>query len=129
MNMFEQVSRMKLRFKTSKGDLTVEDLWDLRLTGTVSLNTLAKSLNKQLKLDDEEDFVSTKSASNKVLELKFELVKHIIGVKKAEQEAAANAADVKAKKQKLAELIAKKQDSALEGKSLEELQAELNALG
>lgn len=27
--MFKQASKMKLRFATSKGNLSVEDLWDL----------------------------------------------------------------------------------------------------
>lgn len=29
--MYKQASKMKLRFATSKGNLSVEDLWDLSL--------------------------------------------------------------------------------------------------
>lgn len=62
------------------------------------------------------------------LELKFNIVKHIIDVKVAELEARKDAAEKRAKKQKLMELISKKQDAELEGKSVDELMKELEAL-
>ena len=123
--MFEKASRLKLRFKTSVGLITVEDLWDLSLQ---QLDSLAKSLNKQVKEDAEESFITVKSKANTVLELSFEIVKHVIKVKLEEAEAKKNAAEKKARKAQILELISQKQNEALSAKSIEELTAELENL-
>jgi len=124
-NLFIEASRKQLRFSTTSGQLNVEDLWDLSLT---SLDTIAKGLNKQVKEAAEESFIKTRSAANKVLELKLEIVKYVIKVKMAEAEEKANAVEKKAKKEKLLSLIAEKQDEGLKAKSIEELQKELEAI-
>lgn len=62
------------------------------------------------------------------LELKFNIAKHIIDVKLQEQEDRLLESEKKAKRQKILDLMAKKQDAELEGKSLEELAKELEAL-
>ena len=130
--MFEQVSRAKLRFASPQGNLTAEDLWDLPLTSTrpnqANLNNIAKAISRQLKAESEEDFVNPRSAANETLQLSLDVVKHIIQVRQAENEAARLIAERKEKKNKLMELIERKQDQQLEGKSLEELQQMVNAL-
>lgn len=123
--MFEKATRMKLRFQTSRGVLSVEDLWDLSLE---SLDSIAIGLNKKLKESQTESFIKTKTKDTTELELKFNIVKHIIDVKVAELEARKDAAEKRAKKQKLMELISKKQDAELEGKSVDELMKELESL-
>jgi hypothetical protein len=123
--MFEKASRMKLRYQTNRGVISVEDLWDLSLE---SLDAIAISLNKKLKESQTESFIKTKTKDTTELELKFNIVKHIIDVKLSEAEARKNAAEKRAKKQKLMDLIAKKQDAELEGKSVDELMKELAAL-
>ena len=122
---FEKASRLKLRFKTSVGSIATEDLWDVTLE---SLNTLAKSLNKELKDAQEESFIGTRSKANTILELKFEIVKYVIKVKLEEAETRKNAADKKAAKEKIMELINRKKDEALSSKSIEELEKELEAM-
>ncbi|MFA5457111.1 MAG: hypothetical protein WC261_05690, partial [Synergistaceae bacterium] len=52
--MFEKATRMKLRIATGKGNLSVEDLWDLNLA---QLNEVAKGLNRRVKELGEEDFL------------------------------------------------------------------------
>jgi hypothetical protein len=88
--MFEQAARLKVRYSTAKGQLTVEDLWDLPLTSTTgkaNLNDIAKGLNRELKNADDEDFVNRATSTNTELALKFDIVKHIIAVRLAENEA------------------------------------------
>lgn len=105
--LFEYASRNKLRFNMSKGVLSTEDLWDLSLE---SLNTLAKSLNKQLKEQSDEDFISNsrRTKSEMEVEYKFELVKHVIKVKleekKKRDEAAAKRSYISKLKSKLGQL-------------------------
>jgi hypothetical protein len=123
--MFEKASRLKLRFDSSKGNLTAEDLWDLPLTDTrngASLNAVAKKISQELKAGEEEDFVHQTTKANDVLQLKLDIVKHVIAVRLAEKEEARLKAEKKEKKAQLLEIIARKQNAQLEGASLDELQ-------
>ncbi len=125
MNIFEKASKSKLRFETSKGHLTTEDLWDLSLQ---SLDGLAKSVNKKLKEDSEESFISAKSTSNTELELKMEIIKRVIEVKLSEKEAALKRSEKSAQKRFLEDLLEKKKTEKLEGLSVEEIQEQLKSL-
>ena len=80
--MFEKATRIKLRFESKKGLLSVEQLWDLPLN---SLDEIAISLNKEVKDISEVSFIKPLSNNkNKELTLKFNIVKHIIDVKLTE---------------------------------------------
>lgn len=135
MNIFELASRKKFRFDTSKGQVTVEDLWDLPLTSTTNrpnLDDIAKDLYKQMKEDKEVSFVKSSaavSADFNLIKAKFDIVKTIIDVKLAEADAAKKAKAVKEKNQRILELIAQKDDEALASKSREELLAMLSTTG
>ena len=128
--MFEESTRMKLRFPTnSVGDVTTEDLWDLPLTGkNVSLDGIAKTLNKIIKENAEESFVVAATKSNKENDLKFDIVKHIISVKLDENEKTRNAVVNKAKKEKILSIIASKEDSAMQEMDLDKLKAMVEEL-
>lgn len=130
--MFEQATRQKLRFESNKGLLTIEDLWDLPLQTTrsngVSLDLIAIGLNRQIKDTAQTSFVDETTSANTELQLKFDVVKHIIDVKKAENTEAAARRQKAEIKQRISEIIARKQDQALENKTVEELQEELAKL-
>jgi len=129
MSMFEKASKQKLRFATVMGNLSTEDLWDLPLTHpTCSLDSIAKAMNKELKTNDEESFVEEKSSANTVLNLKFDIIKHVIEVKLKNKETAEKRAATLAKKDQILGIIARKQDEALEGKSEDELKELLEEL-
>lgn len=100
-----------------------DELWDLSLE---QLDPIAINLNKRLKESQTESFIKTRTKDT--TELKFNIVKHIIDVKLQEQEERIVAAEKKAKRQKILDLMAKKQDAELESKSYEELAKELEAL-
>ena len=127
--MFEQACRLKLRFETSRGVLSIEDLWDLPLSGTirVNLNDIAIALHNQLK-HDTVSFVEDEQRPDPRLALSFEIVKHVIAVKKAEAKTALEARDKAEKKQRILGLIAQKQDEALGAKSEDELRELLAGL-
>lgn len=124
-NLFEVASRLKLRFASNVGQLSVEDLWELPLTSAskANLDSIAIELNRQLQ-GTEESFVST-GKKNAVLELKFEVVKHIIGVRVAENQAKVDERAKAARREQLTELIALKKNEGLQALSIEELEAEL----
>lgn len=127
MNIFEYAAKNKLRFTSSVGSLTVEDLYDLPLQSTknVSLDSVAKAANNEIKSSQEESFVTTASPQNTVAQLKLDIVKHIIADRLEERDRARQAAENKQRREKIADIIADKQDDALKNMSLEELQAEL----
>lgn len=124
--MFEKATSTKLRFVGGNGQvLSVEDLWDLPLIGgRNNLDNIAKALNSSIKSADDESFVTKTSNPEKEKDvLRFDIVKHIISVKIAEKEAATNAAKTKQRREKLAEIIAMKEDESLHNLSLDELKA------
>ena len=123
-NLFEMATRKKFRFPF-KGMISVEDLWDLSVQ---NLDTVFKALNAEVKQVKEESLLTTKSTEDAILDAKIEIVKHIVKVKLEEAEQKQQAAAKREQKRRLQELIATKQDEALQGKSVEELQAMLSAL-
>lgn len=129
--MFEQASKIKLRFDSIRGALNVEDLWTLPLTSKngMDLDTIAKQVNRKLKdSDDEESFVVTSSGANTLDKLRLDILKHIIQVKLEEREKRAKAAEIKEKKQQILEIIERKQNAELESKDLADLNKMLEEL-
>lgn len=131
MNIFEQATRRAIRFESAKGDLSVEQLWDLPLQSRnqFDLDTVAKTVNRQLNAVTEESFVSVReNPAKETLSLKLELVKHIISVKLQEAEEARNRANKASEKEKLLRLLDEKQNEALRALTPEEIQERLKAL-
>ncbi|MFN8575244.1 MAG: hypothetical protein U0354_00155 [Candidatus Sericytochromatia bacterium] len=121
--MFEKASRLKLRYETSKGKLSVEDLWDLPLISNsgLHLDSIAKDLYLQLKSGVDVSFVIKEKKSDEIIQLKFDIVKHIIDVKLAEKEQAEQIKLNKERKQQILAVIAQKENEQLLGNSLEDL--------
>ena len=124
MDNFKQASRLKLRFLTSVGPLSAEQLWDLSQT---QLANAIKAIKKVLKKDDDDELAFLESTKTVDVEnqLRFDILKDIYLTKKTEAEELRNAADVKAYNQKILALIAEKQEGELKGKSIAELEAML----
>ena len=117
-NIFEYAVRNKVRFPF-KGMISVEDIWDLSL---VNLDSIYKTLNKQVKQSKEESLLNVKSPADEMLDVQIAIVKYIVSVKLAEKEARAKAAENRAKKQKIMSIMAARDDKALENASDEDLQ-------
>lgn len=126
VNIFEYATREKLRFPF-KGEISVEDLWDLSLT---NLDKVYKSLNAQAKQNNEASLISSsvKTAEESRLEAKIEIVRYIFAVKDNEAKARRQEVEKTEKKQKIMSIIARKQDEALESMSAEDLQKMLDEL-
>lgn len=125
MNIFEIATRERIRFTSSKGLLTVEQVWELPLTATgdrPSLDSLAVELHKLTKDSERISFVEdTVAVDNKSL-VAFEIVKHIIAVRKAENAAARVDSERRAKKQLILQAMAERQTTDLKALSMEDLQ-------
>ena len=123
-NIFEYAVRNKVRFPF-KGMISAEDLWDLSLT---NLDSIYKTLNKQVKQSEEESLLTTKTSVDTELEVQIAIVKHIVSVKLAEQEAREKDAAKRAQKQKIMAIIATKEDEALHNSSVDDLKKMLDEL-
>lgn len=124
MNIFEYATRNKIRFPF-KGMISAEDLWDLSLA---NLDSIYKTLNKQVKQSEEESLLTTKTNVDTELEVQIAIVKHIVSVKLEEQDAREKAAAKKAQKQKIMSIIATKEDEALQNSSVDDLRKMLDEL-
>lgn len=126
MNLFERASRKNLMLTTSKGTIGVNDLWDLPLTSAnnrqANLDDIARTYNERVSKASVSFVETSPSQATEDDRLTFELVKHVIAVKIAENKAAAEARNKAAQKQRILEIMAEKQDESLKGKSIEELQ-------
>lgn len=125
--VFEQAARSKLRFETSKGYLSSEEVWDLSLP---SLDMLARTVNKRLREAEEESFIPStlqpKTPSHDALRL--DLLKHVIGVKVVERDLAKKRADDRAKLARLKDLLAAKEDETFKAMSQDEIVKQIGEL-
>ena len=124
MNLFEIAVREKYRFPY-KGMISTEDLWDLSVT---SLDSIFKTLNKERKNADEESLLDVKDNVDTTLENKIAIIKYVVNVKQTEAAEKLLECEKKQQKQKIMNLIAKKQDETLENMSQEELLKKLSEL-
>ena len=124
MSNFKTAARLKLRFQTEQGTVSVERLWDM------SGQTICELLNKaQAEVDDLGGTSATYTwddtkKENKALELatlRRDILKEILETKKSERDEQKNEAAVNAEIQELNELIKRKQNEERESKPLDEL--------
>lgn len=131
VNMFEYATRNKIRFASPRGELSVEQLWDvpLRSKDDFNLDSIAKSVNKSLKTASEESFVETRKTREQTkLEFALGLVKYVIEVKLDEEETSKKRAENKQEKERLLAILAEKQAGKLSELSEKELQKRIAAL-
>lgn len=130
--MYKFAAQNKLRFPSNRGDLTVEQLFDLPLlqANGFDLNSVAIMISRQLKVTGEESFVkdTIDNPQRKALEVSLDIVKDIIKTKQEENAARLNRVSKMAERRKILDAMSAKQDQALSVASLEELQKKLDAL-
>lgn len=130
-NVFEYATRNKLRFASSRGELTVEQLWDvpLRSRDDFNLSVVAKAASRAFKEVSEESFVdATRTEVHVRREAALEAVKAVIATKLGEEEAAKTRAARAQEKEKLLQILAEKQDGKLSELSEKELKKRIEAL-
>lgn len=132
MDLYKFAAQNGLRFPSSSGSLTVEQLFQIPLSSATraNLDQVAKTINTELKTLSEDSFVET-TANNprkKVLEASLEVVKDVIATKKAENAAELAKKTRSEERRKLLDAIGAKKDQQLTSASLEELEKKLAAL-
>lgn len=120
--MYKEALQKKLRFKTNKGMITTEDLFDLSLQ---NLNTLAIMLDKKISEAPKKSFIEELPAKENDDELRFSIVKDVINIKLKARKDNIDKAQADVQKKRILEILAKRNDEELEKKSTEELRAML----
>ncbi len=126
-NMFEIASREKIRFESSKGALTIENLWDLPLQSKngEDLDSVAKKVNKDLKETEEESFVNPSTTKSRTAQLKLDIVKYIIKTRLDENKAKLEAQDKLARRKILLEALQNKQQQNIMNMTEDQIKLEL----
>ena len=120
--MYKEASKQKLRFQTMRGLLSTEQLWDLTVT---DLDHIAVALKEEYDNSGKKSFLTVRSVKDKTAKLKFDVVLDVLTTKVEEAAAAKEAKETKEHNQKIIQLISEKQDEALKGKSIKQLESML----
>lgn len=123
MNIFEIASRKKLTFNY-RGVLQVSDLWDLTQK---QLNDVYMA-QMEIVAKSNTDSLLTTDTVDRNAQLRAEIVKHIFEVRKTEIEASAKRTENAARRAKLMEVLAEKQNESLKSASVEELMKMIDEL-
>jgi hypothetical protein len=120
MNIFEQASRLRLRFSIN-GEISTEQLWTASMQSLINfeqaLTEVVESYGKSTRR-----LKTARTQEQAMNELRLAIVTHILDVREAEAEVATTAAADKAHNQRILELIKNKQDEKLASMSVEELE-------
>jgi len=121
--MYKQALALGLRYPYH-GACTTEDLFDL---GTTELNGVYMALKSRGR-EGQESLLEKPTLEGEELSIKLAIVQDIFETRQAEAEARKSEAERAMRKQKILGIIAGKQDEALAGKSVEELEALIEGL-
>lgn len=130
--MFEIAARKKVRFDTSRGMMSVEDLWELPLTSTKNnpnLDDIARNLHRQLNNGENVSFVHGTNMSDSQVQFKFDLVRHIIDTRLEENKIRSESQERATKKQALLAIMAERQSADIRNLPMEDLQKMIDELG
>lgn len=123
-NLFEMATRNKMRFPSTKGELSVEDLWDL---SDKDLDVVYKNLKDQEVKSSEESLLDDANVDPK-LTAAIGIVRYIFTTKRKEKLAEKERINKKRTQKKYIDALSKKQDEAIEKMSEAELRAMINSL-
>lgn len=125
MNIWLQALREKIRFDF-RGSITTEDLFNLDFT---DLDTIYQKLAKELQdLNGGSLLNEQKNKNVEKLQLKLDIVKGVFDIKKTEQLMLQDKIKNEEERQRIMEIINKKEDEALSNLSIEELKERLDKI-
>lgn len=129
--LFERATREQFRFPSNKGELTTEQLWQLPLQSKTNfdLDTVAKTINAELKKSAEESFVTPSSNTGaSLLSAKLDVVKAVIAYRQDENARRRLAADKAAQRERLLNALNNAEQQQLLQMSPDELRKQLAEL-
>ena len=125
MNPFLLATKKQLRFNTTRGQLSVEDLWVIPLE---ALDSLAVSLDEAVAKASRKSFISTAKKRGNDDTLRFEVVKAVIDARLEDAEKAKARASRSAEAAFLKKAMQEKATNAILGLSADEMKARYEEL-
>ena len=123
-NLFEMATRNKMRFPSTKGELSVEDLWDL---SDKDLDVVYKNLKDQEVKSSEESLLDDANVDPK-LTTAIGIVKYIFTTKRNERLEAKELIDKKRNQQLYIDALSRRKLKDIDNMSVEELEAKIAEL-
>lgn len=120
--MYKKALQLGLRFQSTRGPLTIEQLMTLQ---PEELDSLAVQLDEAYANSKGKSFIQKRNTKDASIKLQLDIVLDILQDKLIEREEAAQAKQTKEERQRILEIIKKKEDEQLENLSLEELKKKL----
>jgi len=129
VNVFELATRLSKRFKTTRGTVTVEDLWNMPLQGNEGfcLDAVYMDLNKIITEQSSSRFAKD-GPMKEDAKIKLSIVDHIIDYKLEEKAKEKRKADNKARREEIMELMKDKQNEKDKSLSMTKLKKMLDEL-
>lgn len=120
-NIFQQASRLKLRFQTARGFLNTEQLWELSLP---SLDQMYIHLEEELGTASNKGLIKNRTATkeDEILKLKLDILSEVFNTLTNEKEAKEERKAIQSQNARIDELIARKKDEDLANMSIEQLE-------
>lgn len=122
--MYKKASRLKLRFKTKFGLLTLDQLWDIKMTDLKAAVIEAHEAWKSITdVDSELSFLEGNSESEtEIPKLTFEILKDVYTTRLDEVKSASEAAVVNKEIKHLEEILAAKKEESLRSMSVDDIE-------
>ena len=122
--MYKKASRLKLRFKTKFGLLTLDQLWDIKMTDLKAAVKEAYEAWKKIdNADSELSFLEGNTESEiEIPKLTFEILKDVYTTRLNEVKSASEAAVVNKEIKHLEEILAAKKEESLKSMSVDEIE-------
>ena len=118
MNIHAKGNKLKLLFPSVKGQISMQDLYDL---STSNLRTIANVLNRGLKQSD--DLFATVSNAESTNKLRLDIILDVLSDRAEESSAKISSQEKEQKLEKVRKRISDKKDAAEDNLSIEELEA------
>lgn len=122
------LAQSKARFNSPRGPLTIEDLFDLPLTGPFSLDSISTTVLAEQDAQPRKSLVTTTKPANKLADAKVEVLTSIIEFKQTQLEAKEKQIFNKQRKSKLMDQLADIEKGEIYKMSKEDVLKELASL-
>lgn len=117
--MYLELLKAKARFNSVRGNLSMEQLFDLSLT---DLDQIAVSLNEQYESSKKsKSFLTKRSKKDKSIKMKLDFVLSVMEYKQNEHRKLKEVIETRQFNNKIASIIEKKKDQELESMDIEKL--------